>query len=127
MRRSLGNVGLIGLTVCLLAVACTQRREIAGRDIDPKTVDQIVVGTTTKQEVTDRFGKPDQVNNKSGEEEYIYTYRGVIEKTTELVLYAKKVTTEERKNLRVLFKGDVVGEVAYTNSANPEENVGKQG
>ena len=41
------------------------------------------------------------------------------------MLYAKKITNDERKTLRVLFKGDVVKEVSYTNSNNPDENVSK--
>jgi outer membrane protein assembly factor BamE (lipoprotein component of BamABCDE complex) len=126
MKTILRTGGLIGMALGLALLGCfTQRHELAGRDIDPKVVGEITPGVTTKQEVADRFGKPDQVSNKPEGEEYLYTYRGVVEKTTELGLYAKKVSNDERKTLRVLFKNDVVKEVSYTNSNNPDENVSK--
>lgn len=125
MKKALRGTGLVTLAAVLLLVGCTQRRQIAGRDIDPGGVGGITPGVTTKQEISDRFGKPDQVSTKPEGEEFLYTYRGVVEKTTELILYAKKVTTDERKTLRVLFNGDVVKEVSYTNSNNPDENMSK--
>lgn len=125
MKNALRGTGLMAMAAILLIVGCTQRRQIAGRDIDASIVNNITPGVTTKQEVSERFGKPDQVNNKPSGEEFLYTYRGVVEKTTELVVYAKKVTNDERKTLRVLFAGDVVKEVSYTNSNNPDENISK--
>jgi len=126
MKRTMNKLGMSMVGVALL-LGCqvTQRHELAGRDIDRDHVGEIRPGVTTKQEVADRFGKPDQVNKKAEGEEFLYTYRGVVEKTTELVVYAKKITNDERKTLRVLFKGDVVKEVSYTNSNNPDENVSK--
>jgi outer membrane protein assembly factor BamE (lipoprotein component of BamABCDE complex) len=128
MKRTLRNVGLLSMAGGLLLAGCsfTQRHELAGRDIDRNIVAEITPGVTTKQEVSDRFGKPDQVNKKADGDEYLYTYRGIVEKTTELVLYAKKISNDERKTLRVLFKDEVVKEVSYTNSNNPDENVSKQ-
>lgn len=124
--RTFHKLGM-GMVAAVLLLGCqyTQRHELAGRDIDREHVAEIQPGVTTKQDVVDRFGKPDQVNKKLEGEELLYTYRGVVEKTTELVLYAKKITNDERKTLRVLFKGDVVKEVSYTNSNNPDENVSK--
>lgn len=118
---------LLFLVLSVFSFGCTHRRSVAGHDIDPKIVQQeIVPGTTTKREVTERFGKPDHINQQpGGNEEYLYTYRGVVEKTTELFVYAKKETGNERKNLRILFNGDVVKEVSYTNSFAPEENFSK--
>ena len=123
MKRTFHKLGM-GLVATALLLGCqvTQRHELAGRDIDREHVGEIQPGVTTKQEVVDRFGKPDQINKKPEGEELLYTYRGVVEKTTELVVYAKKITNDERKTLRVLFKGDVVKEVSYTNSNNPDEN-----
>ena len=125
MKKVLRSAGLLTMAAMVLLLGCTQRRQIAGRDIDAGIVGAITPGVTTKQEVSDRFGKPDQVNTKADGEEFLYTYRGVVEKTTELVLYAKKVTNDERKTLRVQFNGDVVKEFSYTNSNNPDENVSK--
>ncbi len=127
MKRQLRRIGVLGLALSALALGCgiTQRHELAGRDIDPQIVGQLTPGVTTKQEVTDRFGKPDQVSTKPEGEEFLYTYRGVVEKTDELVVYAKKTTTDERKTLRVIFDQEVVKQVTYTNSRNPEENVSK--
>lgn len=127
MKRHLRRIGIVGLAVSALALGCgiTQRHLLSGRDIDPQIVSQITPGVTTKQEVTDRFGKPDQVSSKPEGEEYLYTYRGVVEKTDELGVYAKKTTTDERKTLRVIFDKDLVKQVSYTNSHNPEENVSK--
>ena len=123
MRNHLRTVWMLGLAAAFV-IGCTQRHQLSGRDIDPKTIEQITPGVTTKHEIEERFGKPDQVRDKSEGEEYLYTYRGVIEKTTELIVYAKKTTTDERKTLRVLFnKKDVVKEVSYTNSNNPAEDV----
>ena len=124
MKRTFHKLGMSMVAAALL-LGCqvTQRHELAGRDIDREHVGDIKPGVTTKQEVADRFGKPDQVNKKPEGEEFLYTYRGVVEKTTELVVYAKKITNDERKTLRVLFSGDVVKEVSYTNSNNPDENV----
>lgn len=124
--RTFHKLGM-GVLAAVLLLGCqfTQRHELAGRDIDREHVGEIQPGVTTRQEVVDRFGQPDQVNKKAEGEELLYTYRGVVEKTTELVLYAKKITNDERKTLRVLFKGDVVKEVSYTNSNNPDENVSK--
>src|SRR5882724_8974291 len=108
MKRTIHKLGM-SLVAAALLLGCqvTQRHELAGRDIDREHVGDIQPGVTTKQEVVDRFGKPDQINKKVEGEELLYTYRGVVEKTTELVVYAKKITNDERKTLRVLFKGDV--------------------
>jgi len=128
MNTKLHLGGLLGMAAGLLVLGCqmTQRHEIAGRDIDRQIVAEITPGQTTKKEVTDRFGVPDKVNKKDKGEEFLYTYRGVVEKTTELVVYAKKITNDERKTLRVVFgKGDLVEEVSYTNSNNPDENISK--
>src|SRR5437660_12174240 len=127
MRRKQSLAALILLT-CSLVFGCsyTQRRPITGRDIDPKQVGAIVPKETTKQQLLDRFGKPDKVTEKpNGSEELLYDYRGYVEKTSELVVYAKKVTETERKILRVLDRGDVVTEERYTNSLDPGENVSK--
>ncbi len=128
MKRTFHKLGM-SLVAAALLLGCqvTQRHELAGRDIDPEHVGEIKPGVTTRQEIVDRFGKPDQVNKKPEGEELLYTYRGVIEKTTELVVYAKKISNDERKTLRVLFKGDLVKEVSYTNSNNPDENVSSKG
>lgn len=117
----------LGSIACLVALGCyTQRRPITGRDLDPKQVDDIVVNQTAKQQVLDRFGKPDSETQKAdGSEEIVYTYRGYIEKNTELLVYAKKDTITERKVLRIVIRGGMVTEVAYTNSENPSENVSK--
>jgi hypothetical protein len=120
--------GAVILLACTLVLGCsyTQRRPITGRDIDPKRVEAIVPQETTKPQLLERFGKPDQVTEKpDGSAELLYDYRGYVEKTQELIVYAKKVTETERKILRVLIKGDVVTEVKYTNSADPAENVSK--
>ena len=126
MKKTLRNL-VLGMAAGLLVLGCsfTQRHELAGRDIDPQIVGEITPGKSTRQDVADRFGKPDQVNKKADGDEYLYTYRGVVEKTTELVLYAKKITNDERKTLRVLFDGDVVKEMSYTNSNNPDENLSR--
>ena len=117
----------MGLVAAMLLLGCqfTQRHELAGRDIDREHVGEIQPGVTTKQEIVDRFGQPDQVSKKTDGEELLYTYRGVVEKTTELVVYAKKITNDERKTLRVVFKNDVVKDFSYTNSNNPDENMSK--
>ena len=126
MKKTLRSM-VLGMAAGLLVLGCsfTQRHELAGRDIDPLIVGEITPGKSTRQDVADRFGKPDQVNKKADGDEYLYTYRGVVEKTTELVLYAKKITNDERKTLRVLFDGDVVKEMSYTNSNNPDENLSR--
>lgn len=127
MRRK-RSLGVLIAIACSLVLGCsyTQRRPITGRDIDPKQVEAIVPKETTKQQLLERFGKPDKVTEQpDGSEEILYDYRGYVEKTNELVVYAKKVTETERKILRVLVKGDVVAEVRYTNSADPSENVSK--
>lgn len=128
MKRMISSVMLSSIAAAALLLGCevTQRHQLAGRDIERQYVADISPGVTTKQDISDRFGKPDKVNNKADGEEYLYTYRGVVERTNELGLYAKKQTTDERKTLRVLFKGDVVKEVSYTNSNNPDENISKE-
>lgn len=127
MKRHSLRIGVLGVAVGALVLGCgiTRHHELAGRDIDPKIVEQITPGVTTKQQVTDRFGKPDQVSTKPEGEEFLYTYRGVIEKTDELVVYAKKTTVDERKTLRVIFDKEIVKQVTYTNSHDPSENVSK--
>ena len=128
MNRTISRVMLTSIAAAALLLGCqvTQRHQLAGRDIDRQYVADISPGVTTKQDISDRFGKPDKVSNKPDGEEYLYTYRGVVERTNELGIYAKKQTTDERKTLRVLFKGDVVKEVSYTNSNNPDENISKE-
>jgi outer membrane protein assembly factor BamE (lipoprotein component of BamABCDE complex) len=123
------RVMLSSIAAAALLMGCqiTQRHQLAGRDIERQHVAEISPGVTTKQDISERFGQPDKVNNKPEGEEYLYTYRGVVEKTDELGVYAKKQSTDERKTLRVLFKGDVVKEVSYTNSFNPDENITKEG
>ena len=129
MQRMIPRVMLSSIAAAALLMGCqiTQRHQLAGRDIERQHVAEISPGVTTKQDISERFGQPDKVNNKPDGEEYLYTYRGVVEKTDELGVYAKKQSTDERKTLRVLFKGDVVKEVSYTNSSNPDENITKEG
>lgn len=123
---------LVCLAFVVLSVGCNtvvppRHVQSEGRDIDPNRVKEIVPGTTTKREIVDQFGKPDQVNKTSdGSEEYVFAYSGVIEKNTELILWARKEIKDERKRLRVEFAGDAVRSFAYTNSALPEENLSKQ-
>jgi outer membrane protein assembly factor BamE (lipoprotein component of BamABCDE complex) len=129
MKRHTGNSRCMALAAGLLFVAgCswTQHHALAGRDIDAQTVQEIAPGVTTKADIENRFGKPDKVVNKPEGEEYLYTYRGLVEKTNELGLYAKKTTTDERKTLRIIFDNDVVKQFSYTNSNHPEENLSKQ-
>jgi outer membrane protein assembly factor BamE (lipoprotein component of BamABCDE complex) len=129
MERMISRLMLSSIAAAALLMGCqvTQRHQLAGRDIERQYVTEISPGVTTKQDISDRFGKPDKISNKTDGEEYLYTYRGVVEKTDELGVYAKKQTTDERKTLRVLFRGDVVKEVSYTNSHNPDENISKEG
>ena len=123
------------VVVCLLSAGCSvnifgtvlSRRALSGQDIDRKSLNEIVPGTTTKREIVDRFGKPDQTTtNPDGTEEYAYRYIGVMETTNEKILWAKGTSKDERKRLRVVFAGDVVAGFRYTNSAIPEENFARQ-
>jgi outer membrane protein assembly factor BamE (lipoprotein component of BamABCDE complex) len=129
MKRKVGKLSwMIAAAGALLITGCswTQRHAIAGRDIDAKTVQEIAPGVTTKQDIESRFGQPDNVTKKAEGEEYLYTYRGMVEKTNEFGVYAKKTTTDERKTLRVIFDKDVVKKFNYTNSDHPEENLSKE-
>jgi len=129
MKRKTGNLSWMALAAGVLLIggcSWTQRHALAGRDIDPMTVQQIAPGVTTRQDIESRFGKPDKVSTKPEGEEYLYTYRGLVEKTNELGVYAKKTTTDERRTLRVIFDKDVVKQFSYTNSDRPEENLSKE-
>src|SRR5690349_20525301 len=99
MKRMMPRALLSGLVAVALLLGCsyTQRHELSGRDIERQFVSDITPGVTTKQDISDRFGKPDKVTSKTDGDEFLYTYRGVVEKTTELGLYAKKITNDERK------------------------------
>lgn len=112
------------LLAALVTAGCVQHRPIAGRDIQPGQVHAIVPHATTKGQILEWFGPPDRIESrKDGGEDYFYTYRGTIEKTTELIVVANKTTIEERKNLRVTLRDGVVAAVSYTNSVKPDENV----
>ncbi len=62
------------LTLLLVFMAgCATTQE--GRKIDSAKVDQLALGTTGVERVTDLFGKPDQVEKlPSGAERYVYEY-----------------------------------------------------
>ena len=131
MRR----FALLWVVACLLSAGCSvnifgtvlRHRAVSGQDIDRKSLNEIVPGTTTKREIVDRFGQPDQTStNPDGTEEYAYRYFGLIETTNEKILWAKGTSKDERKRLRVVFAGDVVAGFRYTNSAIPEENFAQQ-
>lgn len=131
MRRGI----LVWLAAASLSAGCssvnligevTSRRSIRGRDIDLAKVNEIVPGTTRKQEILDRFGEPERSTDPSGNEQFTYNYIGVVERTNEKVVWAKGESRDERKQLRVVFGGDVVTGFAYTNSNEPQENVARQ-
>ena len=63
--RTFHKLGM-GMVAAVLLLGCqyTQRHELAGRDIDREHVAEIQPGVTTKQDVVDRYGKPEQVNKK---------------------------------------------------------------
>lgn len=126
---------VVCLTFAILSVGCNItlppsyviHRPLHGQDIDPQAVNEIVPGTTTKREIVERFGKPDRTSkNSDGSEEYSFAYSGFIERKSELILWAKSETRDEKKTLRVAFAGDVVSGFAYTNSALPSENLARQ-
>ncbi|MGH7900042.1 MAG: hypothetical protein ACREQQ_18955 [Candidatus Binatia bacterium] len=121
------KLSLLFLALAVASCSYTRRHAVSGEDIEPKEAQEsIVPGRTTKREIVERFKKPDRVDKQpDGSEEYLYTYRGVVEKTTELIVYARTDTNDERKNLRVVFDDDVVKEVKYTNSFAPQENFSK--
>lgn len=112
------------LLVLLAVLGCVTRRALSGRDIAAAQVREIVPHATTRAQVLAWFGEPERIEKASdGSEELVYGYRGSVERTTELLAFAKKTTTEERKTLRVRLQGDLVTEVRYTNSAEPAENL----
>ena len=124
--------GLLWLTLSMLSTGCLSVNPLGevkyhlplrGQNIDPKSVKDIVPGTTTKREIIERFGEPDQTGtDPDGAEQYTYDYSGVIEWRNEKIVWASTTTKDERKRLRVVFAGDVVRSFAYTNSTVPEEN-----
>ena len=104
----------------------TRHRPMHGQYIDPKVVSEIVPGETTKREITERFGKPDDIDKDArGAEQYHYDYSGFREDTDERIVWATKDTKIENETLAVSFKRDVVKNFTYTNSLVPEENLAK--
>jgi outer membrane protein OmpA-like peptidoglycan-associated protein len=132
----LRQYGLICLVSLVMTAGCmevtpfgtvTVYQPIKGRDIDAQSVSTIVPGTTTKQEIVQRFGEPDaQTTNPDGKEQYTYEYSGYVKTIDEKGVYEKDVMKGEKKRLRVVFAGDVVNAYFYTNANAPQENRAQQ-
>jgi outer membrane protein assembly factor BamE (lipoprotein component of BamABCDE complex) len=128
IRRAVFRSLFAATAVVASLAAChrIEREPIAGRDIAVDRVQQIVPRETTREQVVEWFGAPDLAERKpDGSEELRYTYRGYVKETNDLVAWAKKTTTEERKNLTVVVRDGVVERVSYANSAAPEENLSR--
>lgn len=106
-RRLMLLLPLAGLGAC----ASTAQ----GRKFDDSFVAQIRKGQTTKAEIRQAFGEPQQVSQSSGTETWIYSYsdaygRGYVQAATFGIVKQKS----DDQTLIIVFQGDKVAEFTYT-------------
>ena len=114
------TLAIILVSIFIVLSGCAISSYSTGRDFDSSSVNQIIKGETTKDDLLQMLGKPfSKTVISENEEKWIYVYSSGTTKAQSYIFTMKVKSTGQQKMLDILLRDGIVINYAYNEGPMP--------